>query len=138
MKYNNMVCCVNNKEWVSEWLLFNANSAIFAAISRQEQVNSQWDDDELRFVLDQHDAPLEHIILIPRLPVFALSPLCCMINVEATNTNFFGLTRLRIEPTIYRTRGKHLTITPPIIRYFLRSGKGEKYYIFELFNIGPL
>ena len=35
---------------VSEWLLFNANSAI----SWREQVNFQWDDDEVRIVLDQH------------------------------------------------------------------------------------
>ena len=35
---------------VSEGLLFNANSAI----SQQEQVNFQWDDDEVRIVLDQH------------------------------------------------------------------------------------
>jgi hypothetical protein len=36
---------------VSEWLLFNAN---FTAISRPEQINFQWDDNEVRFVLDQH------------------------------------------------------------------------------------
>ena len=35
---------------VSEWFLFNANSAI----SWREQVNFQWDDDGVRFVLDQH------------------------------------------------------------------------------------
>ena len=53
----------------------------------------QWDDDEVRFVLDQHAeldfysasslkqqsagryvAPLGHIILIPNQPVFALTP----------------------------------------------------------------
>jgi hypothetical protein len=77
------------------WLLFNANSAIFSAISWREQVNFQWDDDydEVRFVPDQaaeldfynasslkqqsagrHVAPLGHIILIPSQPVFALSP----------------------------------------------------------------
>ena len=39
---------------VSESLLFNANSAIFAAISWREQANFQRDDDEVRFVLDQH------------------------------------------------------------------------------------
>ena len=39
---------------MSEWLLFNANSAaMFAAISWREQVNVQWDDD-VHFVLDQH------------------------------------------------------------------------------------
>ena len=62
------------------------------AISFWEQVNFQWDDDEVRFVLDQHTeldfysasslkqpstdrhvAPLEHIILIPSRPVFALT-----------------------------------------------------------------
>ena len=38
-----------------EWLLFNANSAInFSAISWWEQVNFQWDYDEVHFVLDQH------------------------------------------------------------------------------------
>ena len=58
-----------------------------------QQVNFQWDDDEVRFVLDQHAyldfysasslkqqsadkhvAPLRHIILIPSQSVFALSP----------------------------------------------------------------
>ena len=64
-----------------------------SAISWREQVKFQWDDDVVRFVLDQyaeldlysasslkqqfagrHVAPLEHIILIPSQPVFALSP----------------------------------------------------------------
>jgi hypothetical protein len=36
---------------VSEWLLFIAN---FSAISWREQVNFQWDDDEVRFVQYQH------------------------------------------------------------------------------------
>jgi hypothetical protein len=35
-------------------LLFNANSAIFSAISWRKQVNFHWDDEEIRFVLDQH------------------------------------------------------------------------------------
>jgi hypothetical protein len=75
--------------------MFNTNLAIFSAISWRKQVNFQWDDDEVRFVLDQHaeldffsassskqqsagrhDAPLWHIILIPSQPVhvFTLSP----------------------------------------------------------------
>jgi hypothetical protein len=79
---------------VSEWLLFNANSAIFQLcnVSWWEQVNSQWDDDVVRFVLNQHAeldfysasslkqqsmdrhvAPLGHIILIPSQSVFALT-----------------------------------------------------------------
>ena len=70
---------------VSEWLLFNVNSAIFSAISWREQVIFQWEYDEVHFVLDQltdldfysaislkqqsavrHVAP--HIILIPSQP----------------------------------------------------------------------
>jgi hypothetical protein len=61
----------------------------FFVTSWREQVNFQWVDDEVRFVLDQHPelyfysasslkqqsagrhvAPLEHIILIPSQPVF--------------------------------------------------------------------
>jgi hypothetical protein len=64
----------------------------FSAISWREQVNFQSDDDEVRFVPDQHDgldfssasslkqqsagrhvAPLGHIFQIPSQPVFALS-----------------------------------------------------------------
>ena len=41
-------------KWVSEWLLFNTNSAIFQ-LYHGENFNFQWDDDdEVRFVLDQH------------------------------------------------------------------------------------
>jgi hypothetical protein len=67
----------------------NVNTAIFW----REQVNVQGNDDEVRFVLDQHAwlncysaislkqqssnrhvAPLGHIILIASQTVFALSP----------------------------------------------------------------
>ena len=94
----------------------------------REQVNFHWDDDDVCFILDQHAeldfygvnslkqesadrhvAPLGHIILIPSQPVFALSPQCCVLSREATNTNLivFGLTRPRLEPTVYHTRGEH-------------------------------
>ena len=71
---------------LSEWLLFNTNSAV---ISWREQVNFQWDDDEVRFVLNQYaelfffivlahwnnsprvDMSL-HIILIPSVCSFIL------------------------------------------------------------------
>jgi hypothetical protein len=58
---------------------------------------------------ERHVALLGHIILIPSQPVFALSPQCCVLGGEATNTNliFFGLTRPGLERTIYRTRGEH-------------------------------
>jgi hypothetical protein len=74
----------------SEWLLFNANSAIFQLFHGKNKLIY---NDEVCFVLDQHAeldfysasslkqqsadkhvAPLWHIILIPSQPVFALSP----------------------------------------------------------------
>ena len=93
---------------MSEWLLFSANSAIFQLYDGENKsiFNFQWDDDdEVRFVLDQHSnldfysasslkqqtagrhvAPLGHIILILNQSVFGR---------VATNSNFmiFGLTR---------------------------------------------
>jgi hypothetical protein len=43
--------------------------------------------------------------------VFALSPQCCVLSGEATNTNFkvFGLSRPGpgLKSTLYRTRGEH-------------------------------
>ena len=70
----------------------------------------QWDDDDVCFVLDQHTwydfytacslkpqskgrhvTTIGHIILIPSQPVFALTPQCCTLRGEATNTNFKGL-----------------------------------------------
>jgi hypothetical protein len=64
-------------------------------IAWQEQVNFQWDDDEVRFVLDQHAefylysasslkqqsvdrhvAPFKHIILIPSSLLFLLNAAC--------------------------------------------------------------
>ena len=42
------------RDGVSEWLLLNANSAIFQLYHGKDKLNFQWDDDEVRFVLDQH------------------------------------------------------------------------------------
>ena len=44
-------------------MLFNANSAIFSAIWWREQVNFQWDDDDVRFALDQHTEKFFFIVL---------------------------------------------------------------------------
>ena len=84
---------INND--VSEGLFFNTNSAIFQLYHEEKKV----------IFNEMMIAPLGHIILIPSQPVFVLSPFCCVFSVEATNTNFvvFGLTRLGLEPTIYRT-----------------------------------
>ena len=57
----------------------------------------------------RHVAPLVHIILVPSLLVFVLIPLCCILSIEATNTNFivFRLTQLGLRPTIYYTQSEH-------------------------------
>jgi hypothetical protein len=40
---------------VSEWLIVvERQFSNISAISWREQVNFKWDDDEIRFVLDQH------------------------------------------------------------------------------------
>jgi hypothetical protein len=110
---------------VSDWVsVVNRRFSHFPSISWRE-VNFQWDDDEVRFVLEQHAelvhffhnhqdeldvysasslkqqtagghvAPLWQIILILSLPVFTLSPYC------------IGVTRPVLEYTTYRTRGEH-------------------------------
>jgi hypothetical protein len=58
---------------------------------------------------ERHVALLGHIILIPSQPVFSLSPQCCVLSGEATNTNVIvvGLTLPGLKRTIYRTRGEH-------------------------------
>ena len=80
----------HRNEWV---IVFLRQFSNFPAISWRQQVNFQWDDDEVRFVLDQHAeldfysasslkqqsavrhvAPRGHINLIPSQPVFALFP----------------------------------------------------------------
>ena len=59
-------------------------------------------------------SPLRHIILILSQPVFALSPSCCVLSGEATNTNFivFGLTDRAWTHDLPHSRRACLTITP--------------------------
>jgi hypothetical protein len=52
--YHLIIKILKNQNNTIEWLLFNTNSAIFSDISWQEKINFQWNDDEVRFVLDQH------------------------------------------------------------------------------------
>ena len=79
----------------------------------RERVYFQWDDDEIRFVIDQH-AEVDFIVLAHwnNTPRIAMSPLSDILFWfwEATNTKFtvFGLTRPGLEPTIYRTWGEHV------------------------------
>ena len=99
----------------------------FSAISWREQVNFQWDDDEVRFVLDQHAeldfysarslkqqsvdrhvTPLGHIILIPsHHSLLFLLNAACLAEKQQIPSLVFGLTRPGLEPMIYRTRGEH-------------------------------
>jgi hypothetical protein len=104
-----------------------------SAMSLWAQVNFQWDDHVRLFIVlphwnnspridmsphstslkhqsvDRHVATLGHIVLIPIQPVFALSPYCCVLSGEATNTYFIVsvLTRSGLESTIYHTRCEH-------------------------------
>jgi hypothetical protein len=57
----------------------------------------------------QVDMSPRHIILILNQPVLALSPQCCLLSREATNTNFivFALTWSGLEPTTYHTWSEH-------------------------------
>jgi hypothetical protein len=135
--------------WLSEWLLFNTRRGICLAMSWQEQVTYRRDDGDVRFVLNQqfswicimvvywnnspgrHVTPLGHSILNPSQPVFALTPKCCMLSGEATNTNFivFGLSGQRLGPTVYCTRSEDA------IHYIIdacTSIMNEVYYYFEI------
>ena len=95
---------------MSDWLYFYTKWAIFQLHIMARKSYIQWDDNDVRFVLDQHAlldfysasslkqqsanghvkiVSLWHIILIPSQKVLALSPWCCMFSVETTNTFFF-------------------------------------------------
>jgi len=82
---------VDKNEWVIDCCLMPIQQ--FVSYIMAKHVIFQWDDDEIRFVLDQHAeldfysasslkqesagrhvAPFGRIILIPSQPVFALSP----------------------------------------------------------------
>ena len=106
-------------EWVSEWWLFNANSAIFQLYHGKSKLifnemmmrSAMCYTNTLSwiFIVLTHgnnspridmSTPRWHIILIPSQPVFALSPYCFVFSGEATNTNFivYGLTWSRLKP----------------------------------------
>ncbi len=46
----------------------------------------------------RHVTPTGHIILIQSHPVFALTPVCCMLKIEAAYTNFMVFGTLTITP----------------------------------------
>ena len=118
---------INAMEWVSDcWL--TPIQQLFSYIMART-VNFKWDDDEVRFVLDQHAeldfysasslkqqsacihvAALGHIILISSQPVLALSPYILMMRAYrgSNKYQFYSLwfDSNRLVPTIYHTRGE--------------------------------
>ena len=72
---------------------------------------------------DRHVAPLGHIILLPRQPVFALSPLNAAALWRSNKYQFYSLYTL--------------TITPPM-RFFLEGYRHKSTVIFERGNIDLL
>jgi hypothetical protein len=92
----------------------------FSAISWREQDNFHWDDDEVRFVLDQHAeldfysasslkqqsadryvAQLGHIILIPSQPVCSHS-LMLRAQRRSNKYQFYSRTTKLIDQQVYR------------------------------------
>ena len=111
---------------VSEWLLVNANSAIFQLylVARTSKFSMRWWWSPIctrptcwfGFLVLAHwnnSPPLDIELHSDTLFwsganwVFALSPLWRVLNGEATKNYFkvFGLTRPGLEPTIYHTWG---------------------------------
>jgi hypothetical protein len=106
----------------------------FSAISWQEQVNFQWDDDEVRFVLDKHaeldfysDGSLKQqsagTHVAPQVDMslhldtlfwfradqsllFLLNA-ACLVEKQQIPISVFALTWPGLESTIYCTRGQH-------------------------------
>ena len=132
-------------EWVSEWV---SATHYFSVILWWELVNFQWDDDEVRFVLDQNECKLTeaivqdrhieqlgHIILIPSQPVFAFSPWCCVFSGEATNTKMYSLW---FDPICARTHdvphsryGEHANNYTTDAVFCKRTYEKSKYVSFE-------
>jgi hypothetical protein len=132
-------------EWVSEWV---SQTHYFSVILWWELVNAQWDDDEVRFVLDQNECKLTeaivqerhieqlgHIILIPSQPVFAFSPWCCVFSGEATNTKMYSLW---FDPICARTHdvphsryGEHANNYTTDAVFCKRTYEKSKYVSFE-------
>ena len=101
----------------------------FPAISWWEQVNFQWDDDEISFVLDQQaefdfysasslsqQSADRRVALSDTLFWFRtnqsllfLLNAACLAEKQQISINFivFGLTQQGLEPTIYRTQGEY-------------------------------
>jgi hypothetical protein len=96
------------------------------SISWREHVTYQWNDDEVRFVLDQRAeldcdsaSSLKQLSHLDTLfwflfnhSLFLLLSDACLAEKQQYQFKFFGLTRPGLELTIFRT--STLTITPPM------------------------
>jgi hypothetical protein len=119
---------------VSEWLLLNANSAIFQLY----HVNFQWDDEEIRFVPDQHtelgfycasslkQQSGRHVIHSDTLFWFQANQcLLFLLNAEwlqkcsreARNSLLFDLSAARTHDVPYSRRANHYTTNVFILLY---------------------
>ena len=84
--------------------------------------------------MDEHVAPLGHIILIPSHPVFALFSDWYVLSGEAENNNFIVicLTRPGLKPTIYYTLGDHASQYTSYVLHFKGNVKCNSMKMYEL------
>ena len=91
---------------MDEWLFYNDKGAIFQPYLGENKLN-WWDDNDVRFVPDQHTvlsasslkhqsackhaALLRHIILIPSQAIFTLSPLWFVLHGKSIKTQKYHL-----------------------------------------------
>jgi hypothetical protein len=87
-------------------------------MSWREQVNFQWDDDEVHFVLDQHaefdfysasslkqQSTDRHVVPLRHM-LFLLNA-ACLVEKQQIPILESLVSRPGLKPTIYRTRGNH-------------------------------
>jgi len=125
----------------------------------------QWNDDDVHLVLDQHAeldlfnsasslkqhsagrhvAPVRHI-LIPNQPVFALTPLCCVLSGKAINTNFivFCLNRPGLQErsdcqkTIFKSSHGNKQVCKVLKNSYLNNFKTmDKTYVMKGHYLEP-
>jgi hypothetical protein len=132
-KNGNSIACVilYGSTWVSCWL--TSSKHLFSYINvRTRYISQSWWWCPLcrtiRLVrlysasslkqqsVGRRVAPLGHIILIPNYPIFSISPYCCTLIGEATNTNFivFDLPYRDSYSRYTALEASILTITPPM------------------------
>ena len=86
----------------------------FSAISWREQINFQWNDDEVRFVLDQHAQWIDMSPHSDTLSLFRVNQsllvrlnVACLAEKQQIPIVLSGLTQSRLDQTIYRPQCAH-------------------------------